>query len=116
MKRARWCGRTSRVVLVVAMLAAPPLFGTRASTQVPPSGGVPRFEVDPFWPKPLPNNWYAGAVSSIAVDSRDHVWIVQRPRTLEANERGLELKNSRCCIPAPPVLEFDPSGALVQAW
>src|SRR3954466_7401503 len=43
---------------------------------------VPKFEVDPFWPKPLPNNWTLGQVAGVAVDQRDHVWIMQRPRSL----------------------------------
>ncbi|MBI4594314.1 MAG: hypothetical protein HY728_08870, partial [Candidatus Rokubacteria bacterium] len=43
---------------------------------------VPRFSVDPFWPKPLPNRWLLGQVSGVAVDANDHVWIIQRPRTL----------------------------------
>ena len=39
-------------------------FGAGAAQQAPAhSGGVqaPRFEVDPFWPKPLPNHWALGA-------------------------------------------------------
>ena len=39
---------------------------------------APLFEVDPFWPKPLPNHMILGASIGVAVDSRDHVWIVQR--------------------------------------
>jgi DNA-binding beta-propeller fold protein YncE len=79
---------------------------------------VPRFEVDPFWPKPLPNRWLLGQVAGVAIDVRDHVWIVQRPRTLSEDERGAALTPPRsgCCVPAPPVMEFDPDGNLVQAW
>ena len=47
---------------------------------------VPKFEVDPFWPKPLPNNWALGQVAGVAVDERDHVWIIQRPRSLSRGE------------------------------
>ena len=36
-------------------------------------GGVPQFQVDPFWPKPLPNNWILGQVSGVAVDKRGRV-------------------------------------------
>src|ERR1700736_2524094 len=46
-------------------------------------GGVPQFLVDPFWPKPLPNNWLLGQVAGIRVDRFDHIWIVQRPGSLE---------------------------------
>ena len=34
---------------------------------------VPAYQVDPLWPKPLPNNWLVGAIAGIAVDARNHV-------------------------------------------
>jgi hypothetical protein len=34
---------------------------------------VPMFEVDPFWPKPLPNHWILGMVIGAAVDAQDHL-------------------------------------------
>jgi DNA-binding beta-propeller fold protein YncE len=82
------------------------------------NSGVPNFEVDPQWPKPLPNNWIIGQVSGVAVDSRDHVWIVHRPSSLTPNEIGSaqEPPISACCDPAPPVIEFDQEGNVVQAW
>src|SRR5262245_60392726 len=43
---------------------------------------VPHFQVDPFWPKPLPNNWLLGQVAGVDVDKRDHVWIIHRPASL----------------------------------
>jgi NHL repeat-containing protein len=79
---------------------------------------VPKFEVDPFWPKPLPNNWAIGQVAGVAVDAQDHVWIMQRPRSLSRNEKvaALDPPAGKCCVPAPPVIEFDPDGNVVQAW
>lgn len=80
---------------------------------------APMFEVDPFWPKPLPNNWVLGSVIGIGVDSRDHVYIVHRQQSLNARtEIGLasDPPTGECCAPAPPVLEFDPEGNLVRAW
>src|SRR5476651_2819242 len=73
---------------------------------------VPQFTVDPFWPKPLPNNWIFGQVASVAVDSKDHVWVLQRPRSLSEDEKGATLKPPRnnCCAPAPSVMEFDADG------
>ena len=94
-----------------------------ASTSAAPSseGGpiAPMFEVDPFWPKPLPNHWIIGSAIGISVDSRDHVWIIHRQGSL--NERtemsaGTNPPTAECCIPAPPVLEFDPEGNLVNSW
>lgn len=79
---------------------------------------VPRFQVDPAWPKQLPNNWILGQIGGIAVDSHDHIWVYQRPRTLTDDERGAALNPpaSKCCAPAPPVMEFDQEGSLLQAW
>jgi DNA-binding beta-propeller fold protein YncE len=66
----------------------------------------PTFRVDQAWPT-IPNNWQLGQVSSVSIDGQDHVWVLQRPGTLEASEKPRA---------APPLLEFDPSGRLVQAW
>ncbi|MEW6212744.1 MAG: hypothetical protein AB1631_30745, partial [Acidobacteriota bacterium] len=74
---------------------------------------APRFEVDPMWPKPLPNNWYIGMAIGVAVDAQDHVWIVHRPDTLSANEAAADRKTGACCSKAPPVLEFDQAGNLI---
>ena len=81
-------------------------------------GGVPQFQVDPFWPKPLPNNWILGQVSGVAVDKRGHIWIIHRPRSLSEREVGAQQNPpwSKCCYAAPPVLEFDESGNLLRAW
>jgi DNA-binding beta-propeller fold protein YncE len=80
---------------------------------------APMFEVDPFWPKPLPNHWILGATIGLAVDSRDHVFIVHRRDTFdEETEIGAATDpvKSDCCIPAPNILEFDPQGNLVNHW
>ena len=70
-----------------------------------PSGGaqtVPQCQVDPFWPKPLPNNWLLGQVASVSVGPDDHVWLLQRPRSLTDDEKGATLKppRNKCCVPA----------------
>ncbi|HEX7127997.1 MAG TPA: hypothetical protein VF406_19745 [Thermodesulfobacteriota bacterium] len=79
---------------------------------------APRFEVDPFWPKPFPNDWQIGQVGGIAVDSRDHIWIIQRQRTLTEDEAGAEQDPPRsdCCRYAPAVMEFDSRGNFIQGW
>jgi hypothetical protein len=71
---------------------------------------APTFAVDPMWPRPLPNRWILGAVVGVAVDRRDHVWIVHRPSTLQPNETRSIWRA------APPVLEFDQEGNVVSAW
>jgi DNA-binding beta-propeller fold protein YncE len=78
---------------------------------------APRFEVDPQWPKPLPNHWVLGNVIGVGVDDRDHVFIVHRNDTFDSTaEIGAASKLSECCVPAPPVIEFDPAGNVVAAW
>ena len=53
---------------------------------------APRFEVDPFWPKPLPNHWVIGQTIGLSVDANDHVWIIHRPGSLEAKESYVNTK------------------------
>jgi DNA-binding beta-propeller fold protein YncE len=80
---------------------------------------APRFEVDPFWPRPLPNHWVLGSSIGLWVDDQDIVWMIHRSSaTLGNNERGLELDppTGECCAGAPPVLAFDQEGNLVHAW
>jgi DNA-binding beta-propeller fold protein YncE len=80
---------------------------------------APFFEVDPYWPKPLPNQWVIGSTIGVGVDARDHVYIIHRQATLNARtEVGAAQTppTGECCVPAPPVLEFDPQGNLVNAW
>ena len=75
------------------------LFALTAAAQ-----SVPKFEPDPFWPKPLPNNWMLGQVGGIFVDSHDHIWVDSRPRTLDNNDKyaALNPPQADCCIPSPP--------------
>jgi len=78
---------------------------------------APVFEVDPLWPKPLPNHWLLGMTIGVWVDDQDHVWIIHRSSaTLHNNEKALELGVGECCRGAPPVLVFDPAGNLVRSW
>lgn len=80
---------------------------------------APMFEVDPFWPKPLPNGWILGSTIGLAVDSRDHVYIIHRRDTFnERTEIGAATDpvKADCCTPAPNVLEFDQEGNLVNYW
>lgn len=81
-------------------------------------GDGPEFRVDPDWPKPLPNQWLVGQVAGIAVDRQDHIWIVQRPRSLTPDEAGAAQTPARseCCYPAPSVMQFDRNGNLLRAW
>ena len=77
---------------------------------------VPRFEVDPTFPKPLPNGWYQGMSIGVGVDANDHIWIVHRPDTVNALEAAADAKTGACCSKAPPILEFDQQGTLLRHW
>src|SRR5712691_1344519 len=59
-----------------------------------------------------------GQVTGVAIDSRDHVFIVHRPGSLDANETAASTNppGAECCIAAPPVLEFDAAGNVVNGW
>ncbi len=73
---------------------------------------APAFELDTTWPKPLPNNWGLGQVWGVAVDVRDHVWVVHQT----ASPRYMAPIEAAGKEPAPAVLEFDQEGNLLQAW
>jgi DNA-binding beta-propeller fold protein YncE len=107
------------VLVLVVLTAAGVLVARELAGQNRNGGQAPYFEVDPLWPKPLPNHWVLGSTIGVSVDERDHVWIIHRgSATLGNNEKGLELKppTGECCAAAPPVLEFDAEGNLVGQW
>jgi DNA-binding beta-propeller fold protein YncE len=70
--------------------------------------GVPKYEVDPTWPKPLPGTWVTGRAGGICVDAQDHVF--------EVNRGDLQDKEKLTATPAPPVLEYDSDGNLVNSF
>ena len=103
---------------------------------------APIFEVDPFWPKPLPNHWVTGSTIGLSVDAQDSVWTIHRPNTVEDNFKAADIKVGdaqgrddealpggagdagrrpdtfigKCCKVAPPVLVYDQAGNLVKSW
>ncbi len=111
---------TTFVLLLAALVAGQVLLDRSAAAQDGKRRMAPRFEVDPFWPKPLPNHWLLGMSIGVGVDAQDHVWIVHRgAATLNARtEAGADASPpiGECCLAAPPVLEFDPAGNLVGKW
>jgi DNA-binding beta-propeller fold protein YncE len=68
----------------------------------------PRYEADLSWPKPLPNRWILGGLGGLCVDAQGHVFILNRQDVLEN-----ELNTGRL---APPIIEFDPQGNVVNSW
>jgi hypothetical protein len=74
----------SCIIVTVLLLSAPATAQNRASE------ALPQFQVEPFWPKPLPNNWILGQVAGIATDRNDRIWLVHRPTSLTTRERAAE--------------------------
>jgi DNA-binding beta-propeller fold protein YncE len=107
----------SSIALVLITLSAgsdTPAAADQAST----GASAPVFKVDPSWPLEMPNHWIMGAVTGVFVDARQHVWVTHLPETLTEEELYEEQKPpmGTCCKAAPPVLEFDQQGKLVQGW
>ena len=71
---------------IAAALGAGSILVDRMSRVSAAAVMAPRFEVDPMWPKPLPNHWLLGNVIGVAVDAQDHIWIVHRGAALERME------------------------------
>ena len=69
---------------------------------------APRFEVDPWWPKPLPEGWITGQLPCVYVDHHDNVLIVNRGNITE--------EERETCIQAPPVMIFNPDGQMIDSW
>src|SRR3979411_828654 len=63
---------------------------------------APRFEVDPLWPKPLPNHWLVGQSIGVSVDANNHIWMIHRAGSLEPGEQHLTQGVAQCCAAAPP--------------
>ena len=133
-----------RILTLGALVATWLLVGTPAGDTLRAQARMaPVFEVDPFWPKPLPDNWVTGSTIGLSVDDRDNVWTIHRPFTVEDNfkaadimvgdERGrddeqlaaapgatpsarTQVPIGKCCHAAPNVLVYDQSGALVKSW
>jgi DNA-binding beta-propeller fold protein YncE len=111
------CIGTSFLIVIVVLAISSTVFQRRAAVE---AAGVqaPRFEVDPLWPKPLPNHWLQGMTIGVSVDAQDHVWIVHRQGSLEPGElhAATNPPMAQCCAAAPPVLEFDQDGNLLRHW
>ena len=92
-----------RAVLITVVVAAGVEVKRLSSEEVAAQGiqargrSLPTFEVDRSWPR-VPPQWKLGDPSSIAIDARDNVWVLHRPRTL---------KPEQAAMAAPPVIVFE---------
>ena len=119
MKERMLAGSLALAASVVALAAGALVLKSVASAEQKTMVEVPIFQVDPLWPKPLPNEGLLGMTIGVSVDAQDNVWIVHRgSQTLNNNEKGAELNPpiADCCRSAPPVLAFNQAGDLVRSW
>jgi hypothetical protein len=136
---------TNRIVIVATLSIAASGCGAESTAtgaapavaENPTGKEAPMFEVDPFWPKPLPNHWVTGSTIGLSVDAQDNVWTIHRGGAVEDNfkaadimvgeagsrdeETNLEVPIfkgpiGRCCKVAPPVLVYDSTGKLIKSW
>src|SRR2546426_3913209 len=88
------------MLAIVALIACAP--SVQAQT------GAPHYEADVSWPKPMPDRWVLGGLGGVCVDAQDHVFILNRQDVIEGDLNGGKL--------APPIIEFDPTGNVVNSW
>lgn len=107
--------RTLAGATAVAFLVCGPIL---AQTTRSTNSNIPNLEVDASWPQALPSKWAIGQVAGLAVGTQDHIWILHRPATLGPDEKlaATSPPSAECCIPAPPVIEYDSRGKVVRAW
>src|SRR5579859_4240598 len=104
---AKHVGSVALVAIVAALAAAGNWFSRSAATvHAAATRSLPLFAVDRAWPK-VPPQWKLGDPSSIAIDAKDNVWVLHRPRTLKPEQKAMA---------APPVIVFDPAGNYIKAW
>ncbi len=103
-------------VILTGLAVSQFIFQDSASAQAQSGMMAPKFEVDPFWPKPLPHHWVMGMAIGVYVDNNDHIWMVHRDQTIDRTISQLQHGQGGCCAAAPPVLEFDEAGNLLHAW
>ena len=96
--------------LIAAVVLSSPFWpSTRMSAQSSrPALNGPQFEVDPSWPKPLPERWVTGELGGVCVDAKDHIFVLSR--------NNLYPGIAEIAQPAPAVMEFDQAGNVVNSW
>ncbi len=101
--------KTARVLSWLGACALGLATGTISSTAARAAdSAAPKYEVDPSWPKPFPNQWVFGGLGGICIDAQDHVFLLHRQDPAEE-----DLNSGRL---APLIIELDPAGAVVNSW
>ncbi len=85
---------------------------------------APQYRVDPLWPKPLPSTkdangvarqWITGSVGASCLDSRGHLITFNRAYETPP-ARPTDGPLGPMSVPAPPVIEYDAQGNIVNSW
>ena len=115
--RMRVIGATFVAIIAIADVGA--TIGTALKAQRA-QAKMPTFQWDPTWPKPLPEKWAVGPVVGVSVDSattsRPSIGGVRCFRTSDTRPPPGNTPIAECCVPAPPILEFDHTGHLLSSW
>jgi DNA-binding beta-propeller fold protein YncE len=112
-RRREFVVGTTVIAVIAGLGIASTGFERRAAAQAAAAVQAPMFEVDPLWPKPLPNHWVTGNNIGIAADSQDHIWMIHRISGVPAQFKG---DGAACCTTAPPIMGFDQAGNLIGNW
>jgi DNA-binding beta-propeller fold protein YncE len=117
--RARYGGVLAAAVVGAAGVALAAASGVPREAAAGQAQQVPLFEVDPFWPQPLPNHWLLGSAVGVTVDAQDRVWVVHRTDSFNRRTEigaATDPPTGDCCLPAPAVLVFNGDGSLAAHW
>ena len=117
-ERSRW-GKVAGALLCCLLAAAPALPADASTTALSDEAeATAPYLVDVSWPQALPDKWLIGDVGGVSVDRHGHIWVFQRPGTLRPVDiqAGNNPPSAKCCVAAPPVLEFDGEGKLLRSW
>jgi len=92
----------------IAVTATPSVASVLTTVPLQAAARAPRFEIDPSWPKPLPEGWITGQLAGVCVDHDDNIIVT--------NRGDITKEEQETCIQAPAVLIFDPAGYLIDSW
>jgi DNA-binding beta-propeller fold protein YncE len=107
-KRNLLVGATFVAILVVLGISQN-ILEEKAAAQARTATQAPVFEVDPFWPKPMKDNWVFGQTIGVGVDEKDQVWIIHRGNDINAAQGTTNLDRTEYA--SPPVLAGGGRGA-----
>ncbi len=109
------CTHTLRAAIVLTLAGGLSFAGCRQPAADAAAPSVPILEVDPKWPT-MPDKMMLAQVAGIAVDSHDHIWVLNRPQVFTAGELRASTNPpiAECCIRNPTIMEFDADGKYIQ--